>query len=119
MLRVAALVTLTGVVVLATGFVGSHQTGRAADDEPGVRVPVQTAAPPPQSEGSGVLVEVRRGDHMWKISARHIRDAAPERRVAPYWRRVVEINTPRVRSGDPDLIYPGESILMPELNGPP
>jgi nucleoid-associated protein YgaU len=37
--------------------------------------------------------------------------------VAPYWVSVVEANRNSIRSGNPDLIYPGEVVLLPDLRG--
>jgi nucleoid-associated protein YgaU len=74
-----------------------------------VRVPVALAEKAPGAE----TVVVERGDHLWKISARHLEEVDPGSRIAPYWRAVVDLNRPRLRSGDPDLIYPGELIELP------
>jgi nucleoid-associated protein YgaU len=41
--------------------------------------------------------------------------APTNREVAEYWHRVIEANRDRLRSGDPDLIYPGEEIILPPL----
>jgi hypothetical protein len=30
-----------------------------------------------------------------------------------YWIRLVELNRPHLRSGDPDVVYPGEVIALP------
>jgi nucleoid-associated protein YgaU len=82
-----------------------------------IRIPV-----PIGSESSVVeeaAVTVRPGDHLWKISARHLHQNSPDSRVSPYWRRVVAVNTPSLRSGDPDLIYPGETITLPPINERP
>ncbi len=32
------------------------------------------------------------------------------------WRRVIEINTPQLSSGDPNLIYPSEQIVLPPID---
>ncbi|MGH8945305.1 MAG: LysM peptidoglycan-binding domain-containing protein [Acidimicrobiia bacterium] len=85
----------------------------AADALPGqtaVRLPVTIVQSP-----SSVVVEP--GDHLWKISASRLggelgRDAS-DGEVWPYWRAVIEANVSRLRSGDPDLIYPGEVIELP------
>jgi nucleoid-associated protein YgaU len=55
---------------------------------------------------------VAKGDHLWKISARHL-DTDANHEIAPYWRQLIEVNTPHLRSGDPDLIYPGEVVELP------
>ncbi|MGA7271844.1 MAG: LysM peptidoglycan-binding domain-containing protein [Acidimicrobiia bacterium] len=65
-------------------------------------------------------VVVRPGDNLWKLAARHLEQAGggavPIADIAPYWRRVVEVNRDRIRSGDPDLIYPGEKIVLPRIS---
>jgi hypothetical protein len=52
------------------------------------------------------------GDNLWSIAAAHIgaRRAAD---VAPYWRQVVDANRSTLRSGDPNLIFPGELVALP------
>jgi hypothetical protein len=68
---------------------------------------------PPAGEASAV---VRRGDNLWRISERHLRtlaSAPSPREVAVYWARVVEANRHTLRSGNPDLIYPDETVLLP------
>ena len=63
-----------------------------------------------------------RGDNLWAIAAARLaevrgRSAAElsDREVAAYWMRVVEANKGHLRSGDPDLIYPGEDIILPPV----
>jgi nucleoid-associated protein YgaU len=87
--------------------------------EPGpnpVRLP--RTAPPPAS--TGVTVVVLRGDHLWKISERHLNSLlgreATDDEVSPYWRQVIGANREGLRSGDPDLIYPGEVVTLPEVD---
>ncbi len=36
--------------------------------------------------------------------------------ISPYWRLVIDENLDNLRSGDPDLIYPGEVIELPATN---
>jgi nucleoid-associated protein YgaU len=86
----------------------------AGTEPPPVRVPVLARPEPPVAGDSSVVVA--RGDHLWKISERRIEETfqtnPPD--VAPYWRQVIEVNRDGLRSGDPDLIYPGEVITLPE-----
>jgi hypothetical protein len=35
------------------------------------------------------------------------------RQVTDYWERVKRVNRGHLRSGDPDVIYPGEEIILP------
>jgi hypothetical protein len=60
---------------------------------------------------------VRPGDHLWSIAGEHLAivldrppTAGEHRR---YWVEVVNASRPVIRSGDPDLIYPGEEIPLP------
>lgn len=80
------------------------------------------AAPPVVAPGGrDALVEVQPGDHLWGIARRAVGaargvpiDGLTDDDVAPYWRRVVDVNRDRLRSGDPDLVLPGETVLLPE-----
>ena len=64
-----------------------------------------------------VVYTVRPGDNLWSISANHISEkpghASSRAEITALWRRVVEFNRDRLRSGDPHLIFPGETILLP------
>lgn len=84
------------------------------------------AAVPPGSPTTAGGVEVRPeratvdpGDNLWLISERTLAGALgrdpSEREIASYWRLVVDENRDRLRSGDPDLIYPGEVVVLPPL----
>ncbi|MDX1659872.1 MAG: LysM peptidoglycan-binding domain-containing protein [Nitriliruptorales bacterium] len=55
---------------------------------------------------------VQPGEHLWAIAAHAVRGAPPEE-IGRYWRRLVRANGDRIRSGDPDLIYPGEVVHLP------
>jgi nucleoid-associated protein YgaU len=76
-------------------------------------VPV-SAAPASQGDSSAV---VEPGDHLWKISEEHLARVlgrpAKDAEVDPYWRSVIETNRDVLASGDPDLIYPGETVTLP------
>lgn len=59
---------------------------------------------------------VVRGDHFWSIAHAHLaaelgRDVT-EDEVCAYWSRLVEANRASIRSGDPNLIFPGEVITL-------
>lgn len=63
---------------------------------------------------------VVKGDNLWTISAAHLEATFPDRlteadEISVYWRRVIEVNTPNLTSGDPNLIYPGEVIVLPAI----
>jgi nucleoid-associated protein YgaU len=69
-------------------------------------------------EGSAVWT-VRRGESLWTIAAAGL-GARPSdaRSIGPYWVRVVAANRGSIASGNPDLIRPGEAVVMPPP-GPP
>ncbi len=61
------------------------------------------------------------GENLWLIAANQLaaltdRDVTevPEPEVVRYWERVIEINRANLRSGDPNLVYPGEVVKFPE-----
>jgi nucleoid-associated protein YgaU len=60
---------------------------------------------------------VRAGDNLWAIAratliARGV-SAPADAAIVPYWRAVIAANTGTLRSGDPNLIYPGEIVTLP------
>ena len=81
--------------------------------------PATTAVPlePVASPAEVVVVE---GDNLWVLSARHLASTTgralldvPVGEVAPYWFRVCETNRARLVSGDPNLVLPGERVILP------
>ncbi len=64
-----------------------------------------------------VTVVVEKGDHLWSITASHLESSTGEEpspaEITPRWVEVIDANRDRIRSGDPDLIYPGETIVLP------
>lgn len=73
---------------------------------------------------TGTVHRVQPGEHLWGIARAHLAAAggrpAVDLRpadVAPYWRRLIDANTGRLRSGDPDLIHPGEELVLPDVDG--
>jgi nucleoid-associated protein YgaU len=67
---------------------------------------------------------VQQGDSLWTIARDHLAEvrgrraaALSDREVAAYWVTVVGANSGGLRSGDPDLIYPGEVVELPRIPG--
>jgi hypothetical protein len=66
---------------------------------------------------------VRSGESLWLI-ARHRLEAALDRsptdaEVVPYWQAVIELNRDRLPDReDPDLILPGQELLLPPVVAP-
>jgi hypothetical protein len=54
-------------------------------------------------------------DHLARVTRRRAGDLA-EREIARYWLDVVDANRAGLRSGDPDLIFPGEMIKLPPVD---
>lgn len=85
--------------------------------------------PDPTEEPADIVIEpegsysapltwlVRPGDHLWLIAGEHLAIVLDRTPTADehrrYWVRMVKAACPEIRSGDPDLIYPGEEILLP------
>jgi nucleoid-associated protein YgaU len=108
MARVLAIIGLVGLLT-ATGVAGASPADQ-------VRLPVSVAPPSePEPDSTSASVVVAKGDHLWKISARHLGPDASNGEVAPYWLEVIDVNTPTLRSGDPDLIFPGEVVQLPTI----
>lgn len=91
--------------------------GLLPDPQPrGMPTPVGAApAPPPPDQHL-----VTPGDDLWSVAQDRLAASlgvAPERvgpeQVAGYWRVLVQANVATLRSGDPDLLMPGEVLVLP------
>lgn len=79
--------------------------------------PPPVAAPP---ERGAVTHVVRAGEDLWAIAARHLAAETgqslgelDDAQVGDYWRRVIHANRATLRTGDPDLLLPGEIVVLP------
>lgn len=111
MWRPFSIVGLVGVLV-ATGVAFAAPAAET-------RLPVTMSQGESAASAAVDEVVVAKGDHLWKISSRHLASHSPSTAVAPYWLQVIETNMPTLRSGDPDLIYPGEVVRLPGLSERP
>lgn len=79
--------------------------------------PVEITVEPEGSYSAPLTWLVRPGDHLWSIAGEHLAIVLDRQPTADehrrYWVQVVEAACPVIRSGDPDLIYPGEEIPLP------
>jgi hypothetical protein len=57
---------------------------------------------------------VRPGDSFWRIAAVQVPSG---RDPVRYWVDLVRANPLTIRSGDPDLIHPGETVTLPTGDG--
>lgn len=66
---------------------------------------------------------VAKGDNLWTIAADHLSQTAGPAvspgHIGKYWRSVIEHNQTTLRSGDPNLIYPGEIVALPPIGDSP
>lgn len=106
------------LIVGLVGFLVATGSALAAPTAE-TRLPVTLSGQEESGTPATDEVVVVKGDHLWKISQRHLDSHSPDDAVAPYWLRVIEVNTPSLRSGDPDLIYPGEVIRLPGISERP
>jgi nucleoid-associated protein YgaU len=78
---------------------------------------VPAVTPPPNAS---VVVVVQTGDSLWQLASARLAEvtATPaalldEHALTGYWTRVCAANHARLRSGDPNLVFPGEQIVLP------
>jgi hypothetical protein len=88
------------------------------DDEPAPRpptaVPAPTPAQPPVPDVQTVVLAP--GDHLWAVATRTVGGSAPDRDVARYWHRLVELNRADLPDpANPDLVFPGDVIRLPPV----
>jgi len=82
--------------------------------------PAPIPAPTPDVRVNGIeTYTVVRGDNFWTISERHLESvlgrSASLDEVRTYWLRVIDENRDAIRSGNPNLIYPGEVFVLPPV----
>src|SRR5688500_7360253 len=134
-----------GVSVAAGTFVGPASASAAAaaaastdppvpvmrrlgDDAPAVMhatttLPAVEVAPPtPAPEAAATEWTVRPGDHFWRIAedvlAARLHRAPTDGETDSYWRRLVTTNRDRLADREnPDLLFPGQVLLLPASSG--
>lgn len=63
--------------------------------------------------------QIRSGDNLWHIAEHRVGEAGGIDEVTVYWRRLIADNRDTLRSGDPNLIFPGEIVTLPALETAP
>jgi hypothetical protein len=106
--------TLPGSILPGTLFLPTRQMPVPEVGDPESVAP-QTTVPNEPTE-----VVVKSGDHMWSLAEQRLIQVrgrgVSDTEIAPYWLQVIGVNLSRIRSGDPDLIFPGEILLLPGVN---
>jgi len=81
-------------------------------------VSVATGPPPPDPTSHAAVA----GDDLWSIAAAQLAQVTghpvaslSNADVAAYWQRVCDANRSRLQSGDINLIFPGEQIVLPPV----
>jgi hypothetical protein len=97
---------------------GAPAADRMTDGALGVIEPAGSAPPASRTAADPAEHVVRAGESFWSISADVVRASlegpATEAEIAAHWRRFVAMNADRlVRPGDPDLIVPGQHLILP------
>jgi len=105
--KVTVPTTTPPVVTTPEVQVGGQQVQRPNE------TPAQTPTPSPSS------YTVVAGDNFWAIAKAQVEGSlgrdATNAEVANYWVQLIEANRSTIRSGDPDLIFPGEVFTLPPL----
>ena len=78
-------------------------------------VGIQSTADEPASSRTHVVAP---GENLWAISHdtlhAQLERTPSDQEITSYWVALINSNQPNLRSGNPDLIFPGESIELPE-----
>jgi nucleoid-associated protein YgaU len=93
---------------------GATQPLTAVSEAPVVETPIVV-----MQRDEAVKVIIASGDNMWTLAESRLHEVLgrppADAETGPYWRRVVQVNRDRIRSGDPDLIFPGEVLILPPV----
>lgn len=80
----------------------------------------ESVAPQTTVPNEPTEVVVQSGDHMWSLAQQRLEQVrgreVSDTEIAPYWLKMIDVNLSRIRSGEPDLIYPGEILLLPAID---
>lgn len=84
------------------------------------------AGPGPERRPAGEerVWTVRPGDHLWAVAEQVLAEAwarpPSDAEVDGYWRALVDANRPRLRDpANPDLVFPGQLLVVPPPPAPP
>ena len=73
----------------------------------------------PTSLQPGKQYRIAPGDHLWSIArrtlAQEMNRPPTSKQITSYWVELIESNRDSIHSRDPNLIYPGERIILPQI----
>ena len=84
-----------------------------------------TYTPHGQTTAVGETWDVKSGETLWSIAQETLQDAwgvedITDEQIVSYWEPLIEANQDRlVEPGNPDLILPGQQLVIPEPPAPP
>jgi hypothetical protein len=95
---------------------------REPANEPGSGGPKESSEPgadePTPETTKETTREVAEGDTIWTLAEAHMPGEPTTQEVAEYVDQVEQANQDQLESGDPDLILPGEKIILPPVAAP-
>ena len=101
---------------------GAAPTAGRPSAEARAEAEAEAASTASSSQPVGTLT-VRPGDHFWGLAERQLEAAwgrpVTAAEVAPYWRMLIDANQSRISSGNPNIIFPGQTFTAPDTPTPP
>jgi hypothetical protein len=100
----------------------AQQQPPPASSPPDPPTPTPPPAPVPDAQAQRHVVVA--GDNLWTIAAGEVARATgrseselTDQEIARYWVELLTAARPGLRSGNPNLIYPGEVVPLPPITG--
>jgi nucleoid-associated protein YgaU len=109
--------SLVGAAAIGTFVVAPASASAPSRSPPELRLldppaVVPSPSPPPPAASTPATWVVQPGDHLWSIAER-----TAQGDVGRHWVRLVEAN--RDRLADPDLVLPGQEVVLPDYGPGP
>jgi hypothetical protein len=111
--------TASATTPTSTPATASAPTPTTAPAPPPTAPAPAPAAPPSAPAARPSTHVVLPGENLWRIAADHLAAvrgrAQADGEVVGYWRRLVDTNRATLRSGDPNLVFAGEIVALPDV----
>ena len=112
----AAISTTTTTIQPPTTTEPTSATSTTNPGSGGPKEPNEPGSDEPTPEATKETVA--EGDSIWTMAEANMPGEPTNQEVAEYVDQVEKTNRDRLRSGDPDLIEPGETIILPPVAAP-